>query len=79
MVPEQVPVLLRFLFNRTRATNAQPRPMLRWVGEDQQAIRDELNGEDIQLEGVVNNEVTNSIDDLTGNRNLPEDSVSRSG
>ena len=65
MVPGQVPVLLRFLFNRTRATNTNPRPTLRWVGEDQQAIRDELNGEDIQLEGVVNNEVTDSIDDLT--------------
>ena len=45
MVPEQVPVLLRFLFNRTHATNANPRPMLRWVGEDEQAIRDELNGD----------------------------------
>ena len=66
MVPEQAPVLLRFLFNRTRATNAQPRPMLRWVGEEQQAIRDELNADGgIQLEEVVNNEVTNSIGDLT--------------
>ena len=66
MVPEQAPVLLRFLFNRTRATNAQPRPMLRLVGEEEQAIRDELNGDGgIQLEGLVNNEVTNSIGDLT--------------
>ena len=66
MVPEQAPVLLRFLFNRTRATNAQPRPMLRWVGEEEQAIRDELNADGgIQLEGLVNNEVTNSIGDLT--------------
>ena len=66
MVPEQAPVLLRFLFNRTRATNAQPRPMLRWFGEEQQTIRDELNADGgIQLEGLVNNEVTNSIEDLT--------------
>ena len=66
MVPEQVPVLLRFLFNRTRATNANPRPTLRWVGEDQQTIRDELRGDGgIQLDGVVNDEVCNSIEDLT--------------
>ena len=66
MLPEQAPLLLRFLFNRTRPTNAQPRPLLRWNGEDEQVIRDELNADGgIRLEGVVNDEVTNSISDLS--------------
>ena len=65
MLPDQAPLLLKFFYNRIRVTNAQPQPVLRWNEDAQQAIRDELNAdEDIRLEGVVNDEMTNSIDDL---------------
>ena len=65
MLPEQAPLLLRFFFNRIRVTNAQPRPVLRWNEEDEQAIRNKLNADEgIRLEGIVNDEITNSIDDL---------------
>ena len=66
MNPTQAPLLLRFFFNRTRCTNTQPNPMLRWHAEDVQVIRDELNADPgIQLEGINNDEVTNSFEDLT--------------
>ena len=40
--------------------------MLRWHAEDVQVIRDELNADPgIQLEGINNDEVTNSFEDLT--------------
>ena len=65
MLPDQAPLLLKFFFNRIRVTNAQPWPVLRWNEEDEQVYRDEMNADEgIRLEGVVNDEVTNSIDDL---------------
>ena len=65
MLPDQAPLLLKFFFNRIRVTNAQPRPVLRWNEEDEQVIRDEMNADEgIRLEGVVNDEMPNSIDDL---------------
>ena len=65
MQPEQAPLLLRFFFNRIRVTNAQPRPVLWWNEEDEQVIMNELNADKgIRLEGVVNDEMTNSINDL---------------
>ena len=60
MNPTQAPLLLRFFFNRTRCTNTQPNPMLRWHAEDVQVIRDELNADP-----GIHDEVTNSIEDLT--------------
>ena len=65
MQPEQAPLLLRFFFNRIRVTNAQPRPVLWCNEEDEQVIMNELNADKgIRLEGVVNDEMTNSINDL---------------
>ena len=62
---EHVILLLRFLFGRTRATAGQPQPMLRFLGQEPDQIRRDLeaNGA-IVLPGLTNDDINSSIPDL---------------
>ena len=65
MNAEQAPVLLRFLFARTRCTAGQPAPIFRGLDEDPDMIRADLNRNDpVELEDVNNNEILSTIPDL---------------
>ena len=65
MESEQVIVLLRFLFARTRASAGQPQPVLRWLDQDADVIRQDLDRNvPVQLPGVTNAEVLPTIPDL---------------
>ena len=65
MEAEQAVLLLKFLFGRTRATAGQPAPVLRWLDQDADGIRQDLerNGP-VQLPGMINAEVQPTIPDL---------------
>ena len=65
MDSEQVIVLLRFLFARTRASAGQPQPVLRWLYQDADTIRQDLDRNiPVQLPGVINAEIQPTIPDL---------------
>ena len=65
MEAEQVIVLLKFLFGRTRATAGQPQPVLRWLDQEADTIRQDLDRNDpVKLPGVTNAEVLPTIPDL---------------
>ena len=55
---DHVILLLRFLFGRTRATAGQPQPMMRFLDQEADLIRQDLerNGP-LELPGITNNEV----------------------
>ena len=62
MDSEQVIVLLKFLFARTRASAGQPQPVLRWLDIDADIIRQDLDRNiPVQLPGVVNAEILPTI------------------
>ena len=62
---EHVILLLRFLFGRTRATAGQPQPMLRFLGQDPDQIRRDLeNNGPIELPDIAINEIDCTIPDL---------------
>ena len=65
MDSEQVIVLLRFLFARTRASAGQPQPVLRWLDQPADIIRQDLDRNiPVQLPGVINAEIQPTIPDL---------------
>ena len=62
---DHVILLLKFLFARTRATAGQPQPMMRFLDQEADVIRQDLdrNGP-LELPGIINNEVNPTIPDL---------------
>ena len=62
---DHVILLLRFLFGRTRATAGQPQPMMRFLDQEPDLIRQDLerNGP-LELPGITNNEINSTIPDL---------------
>ena len=62
---DHVILLLRFLFGRTRATAGQPQPMMRFLDQEPDLIRQDLerNGP-LELPGITNNEINPTMPDL---------------
>ena len=62
---DHVILLLRFLFGRTRATAGQPQSMMRFLDQEPDLIRQDLerNGP-LELPGITNNEINPTIPDL---------------